>query len=67
MYRRGIDSRAAVFFWLIGSSLGGFGCEGAGPDCEPALWRFWIGVALIAIGAFALAQLIDALRRWLRR
>ena len=52
-----------AIIWLLGNSLGGFGCEGAGEPCTPRYGRFLLGaVALIGLG-LALAWLINAVRR----
>jgi hypothetical protein len=56
-----------ALLWLIVNALGGFGCEGADQPCTPHNGRFWLGVFVIGAAGSAIAWLVNALRRWLRR
>ncbi len=55
-----------AWIWVIGSALGGFGCEGAEPPCTPHYGRFWLGIAVLIGATLALAWLINASIRWIR-
>ena len=49
--------------WLLGSTMGGFGCEGADQPCAPRYGTFWLGIIVLVVGALALAWLINGVRR----
>lgn len=52
-----------MLIWLFGSTLGGFGCEGADQPCTPRYTTFWLGIVILVLSALALAWLINAVRR----
>lgn len=53
-----------AWFWLIGNSLGGFGCEGHLEPCRPQYGTFWLGVLVLGCATLALAWLFNAVRQW---
>ena len=52
-----------AIIWLLGSTLGGFGCEGAEQPCTPRYGTFFLGVVVLIGLGLALAWLINAVRR----
>ena len=56
-----------AILWFVVGAMGGGGCEGASDptNCVGDYTRMWIGLAVLALAAFAIALGINRLLRWL--